>query len=76
MTTINDEKMNKSICGICKNYVFEPGDSFGSWCVYYKDIYNAIREGKIIVQGNSQTIDRSVRYNLYGLVYCEGYKPK
>ena len=76
MTTIKGQEMKKSLCGNCKNYMCEPEDTYGTWCIYYKDIYNAIREGKIIIQGKSETIDRSVHYDLNGLVYCEGYKPK
>jgi len=76
VTMINEQQMSNSLCGDCKNYIVEPEDKYGTWCICYKDIYNAIREGKIVIQDKSEPIDRSIRYNLYGLVFCEGYKPK
>jgi hypothetical protein len=76
MTTINDQEMSRSLCGKCRNYVFEPEDKFRTWCIHFKDIYQAIREGKITLQEKSGPVDRSVRYDLYGLVYCEGYEQK
>jgi hypothetical protein len=76
MTTINEHEMSKSLCGKCRNYVFEPEDKFRTWCTYFYDIYQAVREGKITLEEKSGLIDRSVRYDLYGLVYCEGFKPR
>jgi len=54
--------------------MFEPEDKFKTWCTQFEDIYQTIREGKITLQDN--IIDRSVRYDLYGLVLCEGFEPK
>jgi hypothetical protein len=68
--------ISKSLCGKCTNYIFEPNDTYGTWCIYHKDIYKAINDGKIITHHQSEPTDRSVHYNLYGIVYCEGYKPK
>lgn len=76
MTTINEREMSRSLCGTCKNYMLEPEDTYGTWCMHFKDIYQAIHEGKITLQHKSEPIDRSVRYDLYGLVFCEGYEPK
>ena len=76
MITLNENKMNTSLCGNCKHYLLIPGDTFGSWCTYYKDIFKAVHNGKIVIEGVSEPIDRSLRYDLNGLVYCEGYKPK
>ena len=76
MTLTTKQEMSKSLCGNCKNYLLEPDDKYGSWCVFYRDIFQAIQDEKIIVERKSGPIDRSVRYNIYGLVYCEGYKPK
>ena len=76
MITIDEQELNKSLCGKCTNYIFEPDDTYGTWCIYYKDIYNAIRDGKIITRHKNEPIDRSVHYKPYGIVYCEGYKPK
>jgi hypothetical protein len=76
MIIINEREMSRSLCGNCIYYVPGPEDKYGTWCVFYKDIYMAIREGKITVQDKSEPTDRSVRYDLYGLVFCEGFKPK
>lgn len=76
MTPVDDHEMSKSLCITCKNYLFEPGDTYGTWCVFYKDIYQAIRDKKIVTQQNSDSIDRSAQYDQYGVVYCEGYQPK
>jgi len=73
---INGQEICKSLCGKCKNYLFTPGDKFGTWCMCYKDVYQAIREDKITLDCKSDPKDRSVRYDLYGLVYCEGFEPK
>jgi len=76
MKTIDEREMSKSLCGKCKNYVFELEDIYGTWCMHFKDIYQAIREGKITVQYKSEPTDCSVHYDLYGLVHCEGFEPK
>ncbi|VVB59272.1 Uncharacterised protein [uncultured archaeon] len=76
MTTINEQKMSKSLCGKCKNYLFVPEDKYKTWCTRYTDIYREMREGKITLEYKSQPTDRSVRYDLYGLVFCEGFEPK
>jgi len=74
MTTLNEQEMSRSLCRKCRNYMFEPEDKFKTWCTQFEDIYQTIREGKITLQDN--IIDRSVRYDLYGLVLCEGFEPK
>ena len=76
MTTIDEQEISKSLCGKCTNYIFEPDDTYGTWCIYYKDIYKAMHDGKIITRHQSEPTDRSVHYNIYGIVYCEGYNPK
>ena len=76
MITFNEQEMSKSICETCDNYMFQPDDTYGTWCIHFKDIYNAIRNGQIVTEHKSEQIDRSIHYNLQGIVYCEGYKPK
>ena len=76
MTTVNEQEMSESLCGKCKNYLFVPEDKYGTWCIYYKDISKAIREEKITLDCMSDPTDRSIRYDLYGLVYCKGFEPK
>ena len=76
MTTTNEQKQSKSLCRTCKNYILDNCDKYESWCICYKDIIQAIRDEKIIIENNREPIDRSIHYDVNGLVYCEGYTPK
>lgn len=76
MITTNKQEMSKSLYGNCENYMLEAGGTYQLWCVYYKDIFRAIHTEKIIVERKCEPIDRLFRYNIYGLVYCNGYKLK
>lgn len=76
MVTTNEQELSNSLCRTCKNYLLETGDTYGSWCVFHKDVFQAIRDEKIIIENKREPIDRSFRYDMNGLVYCEGYTPK
>jgi len=76
MTTINEQKMSKSLCVNCQHCVSESEGEYGTWCTCYKDVFQAIYEEKIIIEGKSEPTTRSVHYDRYGLVYCEGYTPR